>query len=371
MDFRICALVVLVLIGAVLSAGCASSSNAPAVGLQPRHGDEVVVAGHYYRIGTPVVLWTDPGGYDAYRVERRFAPWEEASWEATARAMEAGKIEFVSSNQQFVPNRFGLRYARTATATYSPEQLEQVRGGGWDLPLLQQKVDQFVIHYDVCPTSEICFKVLHDMRGLSVHFLLDVDGTIYQTLDLKERAWHAGIANDRSIGIEIANMGSYATNQTPAQLLRYYKADENGQIRLTLPENLKKNLKNPNASLTPVRNELIVGEVQGSTRRQYDFTAEQYAALIKLTAALGDIFPQIKLDYPRDEAGNLLTVVLTPEQFVSYKGVLGHLHVTNQKQDPGPAFQWDYVLDNARKLLDQRRGRTGVPALTEPQAAVQ
>ena len=216
----------------LIAAGCSTRPKAPAVGLQPRHGDEIVVAGHYYRIGTPVVLWSDPGGYDAYRVERRFVPWDEATWEATARAMEAGKINFVSSNQQFVPNRFGLRFARTALAAYSPEQLDQVRGGGWDLPLLQQKVDQFVIHYDVCPTSEICFKVLHDMRGLSVHFMLDVDGTIYQTLDLKERAWHAGIANDRSVGIEIANMGSYATNQTPAQLLRYYKADESGQIRL-------------------------------------------------------------------------------------------------------------------------------------------
>ena len=52
---------------------------------------------------------------------------------------------------------------------------------------------------------------LHDRRGLSVHFLLDVDGTLYQTLDLRERAWHAGesffrgrrCCNDFSIGIEL------------------------------------------------------------------------------------------------------------------------------------------------------------------------
>ncbi len=30
-----------------------------------------------------------------------------------------------------------------------------------------------------------------------------------QTLDLKERAWHASTANTRSIGIEIANIGAY------------------------------------------------------------------------------------------------------------------------------------------------------------------
>ena len=49
--------------------------------------------------------------------------------------------------------------------------------------MLQQVVDQFVIHFDVCGTSRRCFEVLQDKRGLSVHFMLDIDGTIYQTLD--------------------------------------------------------------------------------------------------------------------------------------------------------------------------------------------
>jgi len=44
------------------------------------------------------------------------------------------------------------------------------------------------MHYDVCGVSRQYFKVLHDYRGLSVHFMLDIDGTIYQTLDLNERA---------------------------------------------------------------------------------------------------------------------------------------------------------------------------------------
>ena len=39
--------------------------------------------------------------------------------------------------------------------------------------------------------------------------MLDLDGTIYQTLDLKEGAWHATDANGRSIGIEIANIGAF------------------------------------------------------------------------------------------------------------------------------------------------------------------
>src|ERR1051326_7874528 len=67
---------------AVLLAGCATT---PRVGsFAPRTGDEIMVAGKYVHTGTPVVLWTDPGGYDAYRVERRFAPFDKSDWEKSA-----------------------------------------------------------------------------------------------------------------------------------------------------------------------------------------------------------------------------------------------------------------------------------------------
>src|SRR5262245_57169589 len=46
-----------------------------------RLGDEIMICGQLFHTGAPVVLWTDPGGYDAYRTERRFVPWEKASFE--------------------------------------------------------------------------------------------------------------------------------------------------------------------------------------------------------------------------------------------------------------------------------------------------
>src|SRR5205807_3371561 len=107
------------------------------------------------------------------------------------------------------------------------QELERVRGGGWDLPTLQKVVDQFVIHFDVCGTSRQCFKILQDFRDLSVHFMLDLDGTIYQTLDLKERAWHATTSNNRSVGIEIANMGAYTSDESKA-LEEWYAKDADG-----------------------------------------------------------------------------------------------------------------------------------------------
>ncbi len=36
-----------------------------------RSGQEIVACGQFFDIGTPVVLWMDPGGYDAYRTELR------------------------------------------------------------------------------------------------------------------------------------------------------------------------------------------------------------------------------------------------------------------------------------------------------------
>src|SRR6188474_759789 len=59
--------------------GCATKP--PRVGMQvPRKGDEIMVAGQLFHTGAPVVLWTDPGGYDAYRTEKRFVPWEKAAY---------------------------------------------------------------------------------------------------------------------------------------------------------------------------------------------------------------------------------------------------------------------------------------------------
>jgi N-acetyl-anhydromuramyl-L-alanine amidase AmpD len=224
------------------------------IGCTARKGDEIVACGQRFHTGTRVVLWTDPNGFDAYRAGSHF----------NARA----------SNIQ-------------------------------SLPQLRQVVDQFVIHYDACGSSRKCFEVL-SQRKLSVHFMLDTDGTIYQTLDLKERAWHATISNSRSVGIEIANVG---------------------------------------ASATPSYPNVLQGEVQGQMLYQPPFTPQQYDALIKLTAALCEALPRIEFRYPASNRK------LSDVELANFHGVLGHYHVQSNKQDPGPAFQWDRVINGARAVL--------------------
>jgi len=241
------------------------------------------------------------------------------------------------------------------------EDIERVRGGGWDLPLLQKVVDQFVIHFDVCGTSRQCFNILQDHRDLSVHFMLDIDGTIYQTLDLKERAWHATIANNRSVGIEIANMGDYPLNRA-GTLHDWYSKDGSGSVRITIPSTFGDGAIHTKDFIGhPARPEPVRGTIQGHDVIQYDFTPQQYQALIKLTATLCKVFPKIKCDYPKDKSGKLIPEKLPDDDLDKYQGVLGHYHIQTNKTDPGPAFQWDYVIGNARKLVQSSKSKVESP----------
>jgi N-acetyl-anhydromuramyl-L-alanine amidase AmpD len=320
------------LLGLLLLSACTSAPKTHAPGTHSaRTGDEIVAAGQFFHTGTPVVLWLDPGGYDAYRVERRFAPFDKSDWEDSA-----AQVKDLST-----PNRYGLRNSGLTWL-----EREEVRGGGWDLLRLQDTVDQFVLHYDASGTSRQCFKILHDHRCLSVHFMLDLDGTIYQTLDLKERAWHASIANTRSIGIEIANIGAYRNDAT---LNRWYKKDSAGTY-IQIPFN-PTGIRTPNFIARPIRPEPISGEIQNQQLLQYDLTPQQYEALAKLTATLCRIFPKLTLDYPKDSTGNLIRTKLPDDQLKSHTGLIGHYHIQSNKTDPGPAFQWDKLLHDTKQYL--------------------
>lgn len=329
---RLMGLLVAVVVAGAMAGGCGTRPGRPVA----RHGDEIVIAGRYFRTGAPVVLWTDPGGYDAYRVERRFAPIGQSGWDA-------------SKDKINTPNRFGLRQVGL-----TPDETERVRGGGWTLDMVRDAVTQFVIHYDVCGTSRTCFRVLHDERGLSVHFMLDLDGTIYQTLDVKERAWHAGTANDHSVGIEIANIGAYAPGK-PSPLDSWYATDESGRTVMRLPARLGDGgVRTRGFVACPARDERIRGPIHGVEYEMYDLTPQQYESLTRLTATLCTVLPNIPCDYPRDGNGELRRNALSADELASYRGLLGHYHVTTGKIDPGPAFDWDRVIGRTRSLMMRR-----------------
>lgn len=295
-------------LGVGLFSGC-QTATAPGSSPQAKRQDDVViVAGQRYHTGTRVITWQEPGGYNAYQKESTLAPRQDAG---------------------------------------NPRLMEKVKKNGWDLPALQGVVDQFVLHYDGAGLSKICFNVLQQ-RKLNVHFLLDVDGTIYQTLDLQERALHATIANSRSIGIEIANLGAFPRGETKL-LEEWYQRDSAGQVSLRVPTRINDpGISTKNFVARPARQSLIRGRVQTGELVQYDFTPEQYIALTRLTATLCRLFPKIKCDFPRDSAGRLVTKKLPDAELAKYQGIIGHFHIQENKHDPGPAFQWHRLVEGAR-----------------------
>jgi N-acetylmuramoyl-L-alanine amidase len=77
-------------------------------------------------------------------------------------------------------------------------------------------IDILVLHYTGMKTAEEALARLCDpAAGVSAHYTIDRDGTVYAHVPETERAWHAGASywagernvNARSIGIELVNPG--------------------------------------------------------------------------------------------------------------------------------------------------------------------
>jgi N-acetyl-anhydromuramyl-L-alanine amidase AmpD len=189
-------------------------------------------------------------------------------------------------------------------------------------------VRQIVLHYDVAGTSTQCFKVL-EARGLSCHFLVDLDGTIYQTVDTRARAYQAGPFNDGSVGIEIANIGAYAKREELERLWPFPAGAARGALPLGYVPR-------------PARPGPIRGRIHGMELWQQDFTDAQYEALGQLVAALCGAL-DVPAAAPRETG-------LLPSPG-AWHGILGHYHLTTDKVDPGPAFDWDRFLASVRANL--------------------
>jgi N-acetyl-anhydromuramyl-L-alanine amidase AmpD len=287
-------------------------------------GDAIVYCGEREPIGTRVVLWSEPAGYDASARHRRDRP------------------EIVLPSHP-------------AAGCNTPERISP-RAGVRTAADLRERISLFVVHYDESWTSRNCFHVLQDVRGLSVHFLLDLDGTIYQTCDLVERCRHAREANDRSVGVEIAHPGAL---EDDAAVAAAYRRDEAGRAYLALPSWLgAAPLATRGFVPRPARGEPVRGPIQGRTRTQWDYTDAQYEALACLAGGLARAFPAIALEAPRDAAGRVTTrAFASPAESASFRGVVGHYHLTTDKSDPGPAFDWDRFLAAARRERDLGRAR--------------
>lgn len=168
----------------------------------------------------------------------------------------------------------------------------------------KRDIRQFVVHWDVCLSSSICFDVLKK-RKLSVHFLIDNDGTIIQTMDLNHKALHAGnkIVNRHSIGVEMSNAYYPKYN-------KWYKRKGFGE--------------------RPIWKDV---KVHGTTLQPFlGFYPVQIKALKALNEALINA-KLIKQDVPLDNNGELETSVVPSAVSGEFRGTCAHYHITRRKID--------------------------------------
>jgi N-acetylmuramoyl-L-alanine amidase len=252
----------------------------------------IIIAGQPHDVGRPVVLWCD--------AERGFDGYAEACVEPSSMG------ESVCCVRSF--RRYGARAG--------------VRPGS--LPDLQRTVHQLVLHHDGCVNSRSCFRSMHDMPradggcGLSAHFMIDADGTIYQTLDVTERALHAGRANQGSVGVELCNRGDAGRDE-----LDRLPADYRTRAVRTVVINQR-------------------------AHQAFDFRPEQYASVTALARVLLRALPQIRPLMPEAGGKPLLATLADP---LGFRGIVGHFHVDSdqRKWDPG-AFDWAQLLDSLHAL---------------------
>jgi N-acetylmuramoyl-L-alanine amidase len=141
-------------------------------------------------------------------------------------------------------------------------------------------------------------------------------------------------------------MGAY---EKPEEIQKYYAIDALGPYFVQPGAARESGILTPNFIARPARKDIITGRINGHTLHQYDFTNEQYAALIKLTATLHRVLPKLALDVPRNPDGTVRDTTLSKQELAAWSGLLGHCHITTQKIDPGPAFDWNRVLEGARR----------------------
>ena len=181
----------------------------------------------------------------------------------------------------------------------------------------QAVVDMVVLHADITADSRTCYQILQ-RRGFSTHFMIDGDGTIYQGTDVAAQAIHASSPefrkniNNFSIGIDLNCLQVNLAGTPPP-------AAHPGDRRLS---------------------DLI--EINNVPWRSWGYTDAQYTALIGLLKSLAAVLPKLKLLCPLTEDNAPIWSVV--EKYTPEIGLYGHYHLTEQKFDPGPGFDWHRLV---------------------------
>lgn len=184
-----------------------------------------------------------------------------------------------------------------------------------------RRIDACIIHWDVTSSAQKTYKVLRS-AGLSSHFCVDSDGTIYQYADPKDITFHCGKLNSRTIGIDINS-------------LVYTKY---------APRYVKKGLG---------RRPVITGHYHRRKKTILGYYDVQVVATMKLLKVLSDFY-NIPMVVPMDENNNLLTTLHEPLRKKQWKGIACHYHLTKKKWDTAGFLE--SILEKDSSFFDDVEG---------------
>ncbi|MEE9259047.1 MAG: N-acetylmuramyl-L-alanine amidase, partial [Nitrospinaceae bacterium] len=239
-------------------------------------------------------------------------------------------------------------------------------------------VHQVILHYDVCYCSHQCHQLMKESDFTGSHFYLDVDGTLYQTCDLYWKTNTAPaddrLGNERAIHVEMSNLSWEAlkTESTIYPVTRDQYRKKSGRWELLIPEEHRAKIRTPDfrayASRSFGKRGYFSRRINGKVVRMWDFTEEQYQAVIRLCIGLNRLIPKIKLRVPYDKKSKR-TLPGKIRNYSRFAGVLGHAHVQNgtgdgieRKYDPGSAFDWPRLR---RAFKEEEKRKTSAGKISE------
>jgi len=196
--------------------------------------------------------------------------------------------------------------------------------------------DLIVLHFTAGSSAAGAHRAWMSSPGeVATPYLIDPDGTIYETFDPKYWAYHLGVIGDasedhlhdrRSVAIEIVNIGPLQPDPANPQQLNAWPPADHRTGRATF--------RTPWCTI-----EQTVRYVKSPFRGFSHFAAfpsPQIAGVVSLIQHISERF-SIPIDLPPPDRRPAFDLSF----YHSWKGVASHQNFRSDKTDIGPAFPWD------------------------------
>ena len=136
---------------------------------------------------------------------RRIVTARQALMESALENYES-KINDLENGKKITCNGAGVSIAWDKVVNLTAADNLELPSNCYRLVTKERTPTMIVTHWDVALSANSCHRILKN-KGISSHFVIDNDGTIYQMLDTNNIGWHAGNrkVNTASIGIDFSN----------------------------------------------------------------------------------------------------------------------------------------------------------------------